>query len=226
MSSTASWITKIGQHPERSVPERAQEFLAQGYVAHVGFERDGRPYVIPMLYHYDADRPDRLYLHGGMSNRTLKHLASGVPVCVTVTQLDGLVYSRDAKYHSANYRCVMCFGRGRLLEDGAEKRAMFEAMTLRYFPGRIAGRDYTTAPDAHLATTAVIEMQIEEMSAKMREGGPKGTQRRRRGGLRHARRDGIARTQRLSSDFRFMFYLSNGWAAVARLLSRRDTAQT
>jgi len=174
MSSNTSWHTTIRQHPERAVPDRAREFLAQGYVAHVGFEQDGRPYVIPMLYHYAADRPDRLYLHGGVSSRTLEHLASGVPVCATVTQLDGLVYSRDAKYHSANYRCVMCFGRGRLLEDEAEKRAMFEAMTSRYFPGRTAGRDYTTAPAAHLATTAVIEVQIEELTAKMREGGPKG----------------------------------------------------
>jgi uncharacterized protein len=177
MSSTTTntaWITKIHQHPERAVPDRAQEFLAQGHVAHVGFEQDGRPYVVPMLYHYAAERPDRLYLHGGVSSRTLEHLASGVPICATVTQLDGLVYSRDAKYHSANYRCVMCFGRGRLLEDNQQKRQMFEAMTLRYFPGRTAGHDYTTAPVAHLATTAVIEVLIEEISAKMREGGPKG----------------------------------------------------
>ena len=177
MSDTAKnapWITTVRQHPERAVPDRAQEFLAQGYVAHVGFEQDGRPYVIPMLYHYAVDHPDRLYLHGGVSSRLLKQLASGAPVCVTVTQLDGLVYSRDAKYHSANYRCVMCFGRGRLLEDGAEKRAMFEAMTSRYIPGRIAGRDYTTASAMQLATTTVIEVLIEELTAKMREGGPRG----------------------------------------------------
>ena len=176
MTETASgeWITTVRQHPERAVPERAQEFLEQAYVAHVGFEQDGYPYVIPMLYHYSADAPDRLYLHGGPSSRLLKHLASGVPLCATVTQLDGLVYSRDAKYHSANYRCVMCFGRGRFLEDNEKKRTMFEAMTSRYFPGRTAGREYTAAPPAHLAATTVIEVTIEQVSAKMREGGPKG----------------------------------------------------
>ncbi len=140
----------------------------------VGFEQDGRPYVIPMLYHYAADRSDRLYLHGGLSSRTLEHLASGAPLCATVTELDGLVYSRDAKYHSATYRCVMCFGRGRLLEDEAEKRAMFEAMTSRYFPGRTAGRHHAPATEQQLATTAVIELQIEEITAKMREGGAGG----------------------------------------------------
>jgi hypothetical protein len=93
---------------------------------------------------------------------------------VTVTQIDGLVYSRDAKYHSANYRSVMCFGWGRILEDIAEKRALFDAMTQRYFPGRTAGRDYNAAPPSHLISTAVVEIVIEEISGKMREGGPKG----------------------------------------------------
>jgi nitroimidazol reductase NimA-like FMN-containing flavoprotein (pyridoxamine 5'-phosphate oxidase superfamily) len=181
MSGTAvdgTWVTTIRQHPERSIPDRACEFLAEGYVAHVGFEQDGRPYVIPMLYHYSAERPDRLYLHGGLPSRMLQQLASGIPVCATVTELDGLVYSRDAKYHSANYRCVMCFGRGRLIEDAEEKRVMFEQMTLRYFPGRTAGHDYTAAPKSHLDGTAVVEIVIEEITAKMREGGPLGPQDR------------------------------------------------
>jgi uncharacterized protein len=177
MSNTAAetgWTTKIHQHAERAVPSRAPEFLAQGYVAHVGFEQDGRPYVIPMLYHYATERPDRLYVHGGLASRMIRQLASGVPVCVTVTELDGLVYSRDAKYHSANYRSVMCFGRGRLVDDDEVKQAVFGAMTSRYFPGRTPGQDYAIAPKSHLDATPLVEIVIEEMSAKMREGGPKG----------------------------------------------------
>lgn len=173
-STAATWSTTVRQHPERAVLQRAGEFLAGGYVAHVGFGQDGHPYVIPMLYHYGFDRPDRLYVHGGLSSRMIRHLASGVPVCATVTELDGLVYSRDARYHSANYRCVMCFGRGKLVEDDELKQSVFIAMTSRYFPGRSAGQDYVIAPKSHLDATPVIEVVIEEMSAKMREGGPKG----------------------------------------------------
>jgi hypothetical protein len=169
-----NWTTTVRQHPERAVSDRAPEFLAQGYVAHVGFQEGGRPYVIPMLYHYSLQRPDRLYLHGGWSSRIIQHLASGVPLCITVTELDGLVYSRDAKYHSVNYRSVMCFGKAHLIEDKEVKQAIFQEMTARYFPGRTAGTDYTAAPQAHLDTTPVLEIVIEEMSAKMREGGPKG----------------------------------------------------
>jgi len=166
--------TVICQHPERAVPDRAREFLQQGHLAYVGFQQDGWPYVIPMLYQYDSQDPDRLYLHGGLSSRMIRHLATGVPVCVTVTELDGLVYSRDARYHSANYRSVMCFGQGHLVEDDERKQAIFQAMTSRYFPGRTAGRDYALAPKAHLDATPVVEILIQKMSAKMREGGPKG----------------------------------------------------
>lgn len=168
------WTTTVRQHPERTVPDRGQEFLAKGYVAHVGFEQDGLPYVIPMLYQYSVERRDRLYVHGGLTSRLIRHLASGVPVCATVTELDGLVYSRDARYHSANYRCVMCFGRARLVEDDELKQAVFQEMTSRYFPGRTAGNDYVIAPKSHLDATPVLEIVIEKMSAKMREGGPKG----------------------------------------------------
>jgi len=170
----SGWTTTIRQHPERAVPEHALEILAQGYVAHIGFEQDGLPYVVPMLYQYSAEHSHSLFVHGGLTSRLIHHLASGMPLCATVTELDGLVYSRDAKYHSANYRCVMCFGHARLVDDDAVKQAVFQAMTCRYFPGRTPGRDYTAAPQAHLDATPLLEIVIEQMSAKMRAGGPKG----------------------------------------------------
>ena len=173
-AADSTWTTTIHQHSERTVPDRTQEFLANGYVAHIGFEQDGLPYVIPMLYEYSIERPDRLYIHGGLTSRLIRHLASGVPICATVTELDGLVYSRDAKYHSANYHCVMCFGHARLVNDDELKQAVFQEMTSRYFPGRTAGKDYAIAPKSHLDATPLLEIVIEQMSAKMREGGPKG----------------------------------------------------
>jgi len=173
-SSESGARTRIRIHAERSVPTRAEEFLAQGKVAHVGFAVDGQPYVIPFSYHYDTSDPKRLLLHGSTASRALLHLADGAPVCVTVTMLDGLVYSRTALYHSMNYRSVVCFGKARLVETRAEKRALFEGMILRYFAERTAGRDYDAIPDEHLDSTTMVEVRIEEMSAKLREGRPKG----------------------------------------------------
>ncbi|HEX6105913.1 MAG TPA: pyridoxamine 5'-phosphate oxidase family protein, partial [Gemmatimonadales bacterium] len=81
-------------HAEREATEEAAAILAAGYVAHVGFAVDGQPYVIPRTYQFDPAEPGRLYLHGAHHSRLMAHLESGAPVCVTVTMLDGLVYSR------------------------------------------------------------------------------------------------------------------------------------
>lgn len=129
---------RIRRHPERAVPELADAILRAGSVAHVGFSVDGQPYVIPLIYHY-AD--GTLYLHGAPASRALRTLVSGAAVCVEVTQLDGLVASRDAKSHSVNYRSVVVFGSATRVADDEVKRAIFEQMTARYFPGRAAGRD-------------------------------------------------------------------------------------
>jgi nitroimidazol reductase NimA-like FMN-containing flavoprotein (pyridoxamine 5'-phosphate oxidase superfamily) len=162
----------IRAHPERSVPDAAPAILAAGLVAHVGFEVDGQPYVIPMAYHYDPAEPRRIYLHAAAAGRLVERLESGEPVCVTVTLLDGLVYSRTAKYHSMNYRSVVCFARA--ATDACDRAAVLEAMVTRYFPGREPGRDYQPAPRAHLEATGFVALEIEEWSAKMRKGGPTG----------------------------------------------------
>jgi nitroimidazol reductase NimA-like FMN-containing flavoprotein (pyridoxamine 5'-phosphate oxidase superfamily) len=166
--------TVIKRHPERSVPDEAHEILAHGIVAHLGFCEGEQPCVIPLIYQYDPSVPDRLYLHGSHASRAMKHLATGAPVCVTVTMVDELVMSRDAPNHSANYRCVIVFGRGRAVKDNEKKGPMFERMIGRYHPGRTAGQDYAPPTREDLMSTAVIEVQIEEMSAKVRRGGPLG----------------------------------------------------
>lgn len=164
----------IRTHAERGVPEEAAKILAEGHVAHVGFIEDGQPFVIPLGYQFSVETPDRIYFHGSLGSRAMRHMASGAPVCVSVTLLNGLVYSRTALNHSMNYRSAVCFGRGRRVMDSAVQRAVYEAMVSRYFPGRTEGRDYAAPTAAHLESTALIEVKIEEWSAKMRTGGPLG----------------------------------------------------
>jgi len=171
---TMSEIARIRTHADRSVPEKAAEFLAAGLIAHVGIVQDGQPFVIPMIYGYDPAVPDRLYLHGSQSSRLQNFLATGAPVCVEVTTVDGLVYSRSALYHSANYRSVVCFGTAHPVADAAQKDAIFEKMITRYFAGRTPGKDYLPSSQAELDATSMVEVRIREMSAKMRVGPPAG----------------------------------------------------
>jgi uncharacterized protein len=165
----------IRSHPERDRTADAARILVAGVVAHVGFVDGGRPVVVPMTYHYAADEPLRLYLHGAVKGRLLRHLAGGAPVCVTVTEVDGLVYSRSALDHSVNYRSVVLFARAAAEQPTPARRvAVLEAMIGRYFPGRTAGVDYQPATAPQLAATAMVALAIEEWSAKVREGGPNG----------------------------------------------------
>lgn len=162
-------------HADRGVPEEAAAILAEGLVGHVAFVMDGQPYVMPMSYHFDPAQPTRVYLHGGHHSRLMRHLATRASVCIEVTLVDGLVYSRTALYHSVNYRSVVVFGRAAASPPPDEvQRTLLHDMVARYHPGRRVGRDYDAIPDGHLAATAFIEIAIEEWSAKARRGGPKG----------------------------------------------------
>lgn len=166
--------TTLRIHPERSAPDEIADILEAGIIAHVGIVDDGVPVVIPMIYHYDRARPCELVLHGAHHSRLLQFLERGTPMSATVTLVDGLVYSRTALYHSANYRSAICFGHGTPVVDLERTRSLSDAMIARCFAGRAVGRDYAPIPDAHLAATAFIAMEITEASAKCRRGGPKG----------------------------------------------------
>ena len=166
--------SQIKRHADRAVPSETVSILSEGTVAHVGFSDGAGPVVIPLLYGFSPDRPDRLVLHGSRASRLQKLLAGGAPVCVTVTLLDGLVYSRSAKYHSANYRSAVCFGAAREISDLSQKEEAMAEMTARYFPSRSSGVDYWPPTPADLNEITVVEVLIEESSAKARRGGPAG----------------------------------------------------
>jgi hypothetical protein len=140
-------------------------------VAHVAYALDGQPYAIPFTYDY-AD--GAIYLHGAPASRTLKALRGGMDVAIEITLLDGLIASRDAESHSMNYRAVVVYSRAERVTSMAEKRAIMERMTLRYFPGRTVGKDYVGATEKQLRALEVLRAPVVELGAKMRSGGPRG----------------------------------------------------
>jgi uncharacterized protein len=166
--------TTIRIHPERAAFDELAPILADGLVAHVGIIDQGVPVVIPMSYYFDRRQPDTIYIHGAHHSRLMQVVAAGETFCVTVTRVDGLVYSRTARYQSINYRSAVCFGRGQAVTDREESRRVGDAMIARYFPGRTAGHHYDPIPDAHLDATSFVAFRISEASAKVRRGGPKG----------------------------------------------------
>ena len=158
------------RNPSRGSHDRAliDAILDEGLVAHVGVVLEGVPFVLPMAF---ARLGRAVFLHGAPASRLLRAMAGGASLCVTVTLLDGLVLARSAFHHSMNYRAVMIFGRAMLVEDPARKRQAFDALVDRVAIGR--SREARPASDHELAATTVVELAIDEASAKVRTGGPK-----------------------------------------------------
>jgi nitroimidazol reductase NimA-like FMN-containing flavoprotein (pyridoxamine 5'-phosphate oxidase superfamily) len=159
----------IRRHADRAHYDHAQihAILDAGLVAHVGFVTNGSPFVIPMVY---ARLGDEVLLHGARASRLQKTLAGEIPVCVTVTLLDGIVLARSAFHHSMNYRSVVLFGNARNVTDEAEKHRAFAALIDHVVPGRNAR--IRAADDAELRGTSVLAVKIDEAAAKIRTGPP------------------------------------------------------
>ena len=161
--------TTLRRLPQRGVFDRAavNAILDEALVCHVGFAVEGQPYVIPTTY---ARQGGRLAIHGSAASRMLRTLAGGVPVCVTVTLLDGLVLARSAFHHSMNYRSVMVLGTAVEVTDPAEKAAALDAIVEHVMRGRAA--QVRPATPLEMKATSVLALPIEEASAKVRTGPP------------------------------------------------------
>ena len=128
---------------------------------------DGNPHVTPTLFWREGER---LYWHGSSASRMLRTQAKGIPVCLTVSHVDALILARCAFRQSLNYRAVMAFGTAAIVDDPAEKEAGFNAFIERIYPGRT--RIMRPIAPQELKATSLMGMTIEEVSAKIRDGGP------------------------------------------------------
>jgi uncharacterized protein len=141
--------------------------LDAAFLAHVGFQVNAQPFVIPTLYGRDQDK---LFLHGSAASRMLNELDTGVPACVNVTLVDGLVLARSAFHHSMNYRSVVAFGTASKIQDPAEKTRALRVISEHLLAGR--WNDVRGPTEKELKATAVLEFLVEEASAKVRQGPP------------------------------------------------------
>lgn len=161
----------VKRHNEREVFDRqaVNTLLDNQYVAHVGFidPDNNLPFVIPMGFARDNDR---ILLHGSTGSRMMMAIATGIEICVTVTQLNAIVVARSAFNSSMNYESVMVFGKARVLTAGEKDQAL-EAITEKLVPGLWEyGRPLTSKESA---ATMIVELPLDRYSLKSRTGDPK-----------------------------------------------------
>ncbi|WGX95943.1 pyridoxamine 5'-phosphate oxidase family protein [Nocardioides sp. L-11A] len=166
--------TRVRRGRNRAVADRTElhALLRDALVAHLGVSVGDHPVVLPTAYAVDLDGPDEggtLYVHGSVAARWLRE-SVGATVCVTVTELDGLVAARSAFHHSMNYRCAVVIGRARMVDDPAERRRALDLIVDHMIPGRAATLRPSTRKE--LAATAVLAVPLHEASLKVRAGDP------------------------------------------------------
>jgi uncharacterized protein len=161
--------TRVVREAMRAIYDREAVYaiLDEGFLCHVGFMQNGQPFVIPTSY---GRKEASLYIHGSAASRMLRQTKEGLPVCVTVTLLDGLVLARSVFNHSMNYRSVVILGTATLVDDPEEKLEALRLLSEHILPGR--WEDSRQPNDRELKQTSVLRVPIEEFSAKVRTGPP------------------------------------------------------
>jgi len=159
---------KVKRIPKRGHYDRdtIYKVLDAGFLCHIGFTVENRPFVIPTSY---GRKGDTIYLHGASTSRMMVQLQEGLPICLTVTHLDGLVLARSSFHHSMNYRSAVCFGTAHLVSN-EEKEEALKIISDQILVGRW---EEARAPIAkELKATTVLSMTIDQASAKIRTGPP------------------------------------------------------
>jgi nitroimidazol reductase NimA-like FMN-containing flavoprotein (pyridoxamine 5'-phosphate oxidase superfamily) len=159
--------TRVVREPQRAMYDRnvINRILDEGFICHVGFAVDGQPFVIPTSY---GRHQDVLYIHGSAASRMLRNLGDGIPMCVTVTLLDGLVLARSIFNHSMNYRSVVVLGTGTAIDDREEKLNALRLLSEHIIPGR--WNEARPPSEKELKATTIIRLPLQEFSAKVRQG--------------------------------------------------------
>jgi nitroimidazol reductase NimA-like FMN-containing flavoprotein (pyridoxamine 5'-phosphate oxidase superfamily) len=166
--------TRLGRLSEKARTDRQElhDLLDSALVAHVGVDAGGYPLVLPTAFAVDRDGPDRdgtLYLHGSVAAKWLV-AARRSKVCVTVTEVDGIVAARSGFESSMNYRTAVILGEARVVDDPDERMHALDLMVDHMVPGRSATIRRPTRKE--LAATQVLAVALWEASLKVRAGGP------------------------------------------------------
>lgn len=156
-------ISKRGIYSKKAI----NDILDETFVCHLGFVINNQPYVIPTCY---GRKNNKIYFHGSRESRMLKYLQKGSEVCINITIVDGIVLARSAFHHSINYRSVVIFGKPVEIKEPDEKTEALRIITRHIIPGR--WNDVRKPNKKELDITSVFSLKLDEVSAKIRTGGP------------------------------------------------------
>ncbi len=169
MSTLKTERTRVRRIPDRGHYDKKTIYpiIDEALYCHVGINHNGSPVVIPTIH---ARINNTLYIHGSAASRLLQSIQEDASLCVTISLIDGIVLARSAFHHSLNYRSVVIFSKGEIVEDPQEKWDALKAVSDHLVPKR--WEDVREPNQKELDATTVVSISLEEASAKVRSGPP------------------------------------------------------
>ena len=169
MSTLKTERTRVRRIPDRGHYDKKTIYpiIDEALYCHVGINHNGSPVVIPTIH---ARINNTLYIHGSAASRLLQSIQEDASLCVTISLIDGIVLARSAFHHSLNYRSVVVFGQGVIVNDFQEKWDALKAVSDHLVPKR--WEDVREPNQKELDATTVVSISLEEASAKVRSGPP------------------------------------------------------
>lgn len=145
-------------------PARILEIVAACTCCRLGLCDEGRAYVVPLNFGFvERDGHYTLYFHSAMEGRKIDLIRKTGWAAFEMDRGHELVPGASSHQCSARYQCVMGGGPVALLENREEKKAGLAALMLHD-----TGTDQWEFEDAMVDKTAVIRLEVEELTAKER----------------------------------------------------------
>ena len=119
---------------------------------------DGYPYAVPLSYVYTDGK---IYFHCAKEGHKLDAIARCEKVSFCVIDTDQVVPEEFTTY----FRSVIAFGKARVLDDPAEKRAALEALGKRYSPDETP-EAMAKEIDGSFKQVTMVEIAIDHLSGK------------------------------------------------------------
>lgn len=132
-------------------------------VCRLGLSDEEGVYIVPMSFAYDPSGGGTLFFHSAKKGRKIDCIRRSNRATFEIDRMIELTARRpdEACTWSMSYESVMGYGKITLVDDPTEKRAALDRIMYRY-----AHRDGWDYPETMLQQTAVIQLQIEEMTGK------------------------------------------------------------
>ncbi|MFH2056660.1 MAG: pyridoxamine 5'-phosphate oxidase family protein [bacterium] len=120
----------------------------------LGMSRADEPYVLPVNFTREGEK---LYIHCSPTGKKIDFLIANPNVCLTALENPEYIEGRG----NYRYRCVICYGKARLVEDREEMLAAYQSLCAKIDP--LVMEDIN---DDCLDRSAIICIEIEKLTGK------------------------------------------------------------